>query len=352
MKKSLIAMAVLGAAAGAAQAQSSVTLYGVVDLWAGRESTTNAAGVKSNNTKLESGGLSGSRWGMKGSEDLGGGLKAVFTLENGFNADTGTAASSGNSFGRQAYLGLAGGFGTVTFGNVYSAMDDIAGASNSGFDSALSASNGVLAVNGGGLVAPGATTVSGNDLTVGYNGNPKNAFKYVSPSFGGFSGGFSYSLDEANGIKADQTDFSVSYAAGPIAVNFAYEVQGDLGAKFIGGSSEDLKITALNGSYDLGVAKLMASYGQVKMEDAKATDFQFGADIPLSSALTLSAGYAQSKDNDALGNQKRTGFGVAATYSLSKRTTAYTGFRTNKAKTGGTTDSKGNLIAVGLKHTF
>ena len=335
MKKSLIALAVLGAAAGAAQAQSAVTLYGIVDLWAGRASNT-VEGVKSSATLMESGGVSSSRWGLTGSEDLGGGLKAVFRLENGFKADTGTG---GNGFSRQAYLGLAGGFGTVTFGNTWTAMDDILGASNSGFDSALSASNLVLAV------------------PFSYESNPGNTIKYVSPSFGGFSAGFSHSLKEDSAVTGHEgiTDFSVSYGAGPIAANFAYQVQKQAG--------DDVKLTALNGSYDLGVAKLLASFGQAKDGSAKATDLQIGADVPLSAALTLSAGYAQSKDGGSLGSGKRTGFGVAAAYSLSKRTTVYGGFRTAKAKNGTVllaTDADGelndttkaNVFAVGLKHTF
>ncbi len=347
MKKSLIALAVLGAAAGAAQAQSAVTLYGIVDLWVGQVTLKDGAGNKINGPELNtlvmtSGGVNGSRWGLKGEEDLGGGLKALFKIESGFSADTGTAGSVTQPNGtvvsggpnRQTYLGLAGGFGELTFGNVYSAMDDVVGASNSGFDSALSASALVLAVN------------HGNGGVGGYNDKPRNAFKYVSPSFGGFSGGVSYSLDENRSTKTNQTDFSVSYAAGPIAANFAYEVQGDAAA------SDDLKLTALNGSYDLGVAKLLASYGQSKLASAKSTDFQFGANVPLSSALTLSAGYAQSKDNAAAGDQKRTGFSVVAAYGLSKRTTAYGGFNSSKGKTGSTTDFKATVIAAGLNHKF
>ncbi|MCU0925959.1 MAG: porin [Hydrogenophaga sp.] len=328
MKKSLIALAVLGSVAGAAQAQSAVTLYGIVDLWVGSASTT-VGGVKTSTTQMTSGGISTSRWGMQGSEDLGGGLKAVFKLEQGFNADNGTARGTNTAFGRQAYLGVQGGFGTVTLGNTWTAMDDILGASNSGFDSALSASNTVL-------VVPEV-----------YAGNPGNTIKYVSPSFGGISAGFSHSLKEAN-ADGGVTDFSLSYGAGPIAANFAYQTQRQAG--------DDLKLTALNGSYDLGVAKLLASYGQAKEGALKATDLQFGADVPLSSALTLSAGYAQSKDNAALGNGKRTGFGVAASYSLSKRTSVYAGARSSKAKDGATlvdgTSEKASVYAVGLKHTF
>jgi predicted porin len=317
MKKSLIALAVL-AASGAAMAQSSVTIYGIADVWVGRTSETSDVGIKTSTTKLESGGLNGSRLGFKGTEDLGGGLKAVFALEQGIALDTG----AGGSFNRQSYVGLAGGFGQVTFGNTWTAMDDILGASNSGFDSALSASNNVLAVN------------------ALYESNPGNTIKYVSPSFGGFSGGFSHSLDEVSGVKADVTDFSLSYAAGPVAANFAYQLQNDV---------VDLKLTALNGSYDLGMAKLLASFGQAKAGALKATDYQIGVDVPLSSAMTLSAGYAQSKDNAAAGDEKRTGFGVAVGYSLSKRTTTYAGYRQAKVKNSSEKDS---VIAAGIRHTF
>jgi predicted porin len=308
------------AASGAAMAQSNVTLYGIVDLWVG--SVENGLNAKST-TVLESGGVNGSRWGLKGSEDLGGGLKAVFKIESGFKADTGVGNGGPN---RQSYVGLEGGFGTVTFGNVWTAMDDIVGASNSGFDSALSASNDVLAVN------------------ANYSANPGNSFKYVSPSFGGFSGGFTYSLDETAGVSQDIADFSVSYGAGPIAVNFAYQVQND---------TTDKKYTALNGSYDFGVAKLLASYGQEKIGAAKTNDYQIGVDVPLSAALTLSAGYAASDDNAAAGDLERKGYGIAVGYSLSKRTTAYAGFRSNKEETaGGTKVDEGRVIAAGIRHTF
>ncbi len=340
MKKSLIALAVL-AASGAAMAQSSVTIYGLADVWVG--SVKDGVGAKSE-TKMGSGGLNTSRIGFKGTEDLGGGLKAVFKLEQGIDLTNGNAKVPGSAFNRQSYVGLAGGFGEVTFGNTWTAMDDVMGASNSGFDSALSASQNVLVAN------------------AVYADHPGSTIKYVSPSFGGFSGGFSHSLkgagamaddpatttvDESAGTHDGVTDFSLSYGAGPIAANFAYQIQKNPEA--IG---EDVKITALNGSYDLGVAKLLASYGQTKIAAEKSTDYQFGVDVPLSSALTLSAGYARSKDNAAAGDAKRTGYGVAVGYSLSKRTTTYAGFRTSNEKVGGVKTDEDRLIAVGLRHTF
>ena len=115
MKKSLLALAVLGAFAGAASAQTNVTVYGLVDAGIQRTDTDNSGA----RWGLDSGLQSGNRLGFKGSEDLGGGLSAIFTLESGFNLDDGTQAQGGRLFGRQAWVGLNGGFGTVKFGRQY-----------------------------------------------------------------------------------------------------------------------------------------------------------------------------------------------------------------------------------------
>src|SRR6201992_3012784 len=110
MTKTLMVAARTGVFAPAAHAQSSVTLYGIID--AGLTYTNNQGG--SHNFKETSGSINGSRWGMRGSEDLGGGLKAIFTLENGFNITNGTLGQGGREFGRQAFVGLSSDrFGTV-----------------------------------------------------------------------------------------------------------------------------------------------------------------------------------------------------------------------------------------------
>ena len=341
MKKSLIALAVL-ATSGAAMAQSSVTLYGIADIWAGNIKASEVAANPSGVTKVDSGGVSTSRWGLKGAEDLGGGLKAIFTLEQGFKADDGTATAG---FNRQAFVGVEGGFGTLVLGKPWTAMDDVMGASNSGFDSALSATNGVWI---------------SNQI---YAGNPGNTIKYTTPNFGGFSAGFSHSLDESNTAKTDVTDFSLSYGAGPVGANFAYQVQRDAL-----GTTDDLKITTLNGSYDLGMAKLLASYAQTKIAAAKANEYQLGVDVPVSSALTVSAGYAYSKRNAAgvalinanyaVGvsvyyGAKNSGYSLAASYSLSKRTSVYGGVASAKGENAAGVDvSKRQLYAVGVRHAF
>ena len=323
MKKSLIALAVLGSVAGFAQAQSSVTLYGIADVWVGSEKAgLNAASV----TKVGSGGFNGSRFGLTGSEDLGGGLKAVFKLEQGFNIDTGTQSIGGTAFGRQAFVGLSGGFGTVTFGNVWSAMDDVIGAANGAFDSAFSP----------------LYSMSGSVHNT-YVDRPRNAMKYAA-AFGGFSAAAVVGLDENAAVSENVVDFNLGYGAGPLGVSFAHQISNNV---------TDTKRTLLNGSYDLGAAKLLATVGQVKTGVNKSTDLQFGVDVPLSTALTLSGSIARTKDNAALGDGKRTGAGLAAKYALSKRTFTYAGITKVTGKTGaGVKNSENRLYALGLQHSF
>jgi predicted porin len=345
MKKSLVALAVL-AASGATMAQSSVTMYGIVDLYMASLSVTD----QPSQLNMLSGGVSGSRWGLKGSEDLGGGLKANFTLEQGFSADTGAAGGLANStttgaavagnaaFSRYAYVGLSGGFGEVKFGKTGTAYDDVNGASNGVFDSALSPTNG---------------SVAGVFRSTNYNWNPANTLYYTSPSMGGVTGTFSYTLGEDKGpaVNASSiTSFNVQYAGGPVAAQLAYQKED------VQTSTNDTAYTRLGASYDLGVAKLMGSYGKVanvaNVSGADTTEYQFGVDYPLASNMVLSGSFAHSSDNKAAGDATRKGYGFGLAYILSKRTTAYGGFvsGTTTPKVGADTTTK--ALAVGLKHTF
>ncbi len=137
MKKSLVALAVLGAFSSAAYAQTSVTVYGVIDLSVNYTTHQDAAGdhvfsLGDSNASTGAGdggqgALSGSRWGLKGEEDLGGGSKAIFKLESGFTANNGQSDQQGQLFGRQAYVGFANSnVGTFTFGRQYGTMTDVA----------------------------------------------------------------------------------------------------------------------------------------------------------------------------------------------------------------------------------
>lgn len=312
MKKSLIALAAL-AAVSAASAQSSVSLYGIADIWVGK--------VKGTSAQVGSGGVNTSRWGMKGSEDLGGGLKANFNFES--KIDLANGSTGAKLFDRQANVGFSGGFGTLKIGKSWTAMDDVFGASNSGFDSALSA-NGIWLNS--------------------YAYTADAQIHYATPTFSGFAGAVSTQLN-GNAASGKTTTFNVTYANGPVAVALGYE---DNKNTNYGLAAQ--KGTMLNGSYDLGMAKLMASMYNTKPIGAgvKVNSYQLGADIPMSSAVTLSVGYAASKPN---GGQTNSGFGVAAAYSLSKRTTMYAGVRAESVKaSNGRAD--GDIYAVGINHKF
>ena len=332
MKKTLIALAAM--ASMSAFAQSSVTLYGVADIWfgslkaeTGGTATVAPTGVRQ--TLLNSGGLNGSRWGLKGSEDLGGGLKANFQFESGFDLDTGTSAQ-GALFGRQAFVGLSGGFGEVRFGRQYTAYDELRGATNSTFDSAFTPTGNVWTATGG-----------------DYAGRANNQLYYATPDFGGFSGAIGYALGEDKTATTNASNIlslHAKYANGPILVGIAHQSE-----KLAAGAGTN-KYTLLAGSYDFGVVKLTGGYNDGKAAAAgspKQKEFQLGLSAPIGAA-TISAGYAQGK----AGNTKSNGFGLAATYDLSKRTAAYAGLETDKTKDTGVTTTKNTLYAVGVRHRF
>jgi predicted porin len=325
MKKSLVALAVL-AASGASFAQSSVTLYGLADIWVGQVDDGSQT-----QTKIDSGGVNTSRWGIKGSEDLGGGLKAIFKLEQGFKLDTGAGDTAGQAFSRQAYVGLAGGFGEVAFGKVWSAYDDVSGASNAVFDSAL---------------APlGSVFRSGN-----YQDRISNAVRYTTPEMAGFTGAFSYGLDEgaANGLTS--TSVSVSYGAGPLALQFGYQVDD------LNGKADEAEFLRVGGSWNFGMAALKATYGKVYnyeyVTNADAEEYQIGVDIPLGAALVVSASYAASEGSGALSGFDNDGYGIGAAYTLSKRTFLYGGYKSVTTSAPATADVDSSLFAIGVNHKF
>lgn len=315
MKKSLIAVAAM-AVVSAASAQSSVTLYGIADLWVGKGEAVTA-------DKLAAGdhGLATSRWGIKGSEDLGGGLTANFNFESKVNLSNGSTNAA--LFDRQANIGFSGGFGALKIGKSWNAMDDIYGMSNSGFDSALSANK--VWINS-------------------YAGEAAAQLHYTTPTVAGFTGVVSTQLSgntaSGNAPGGKTTAFNLTYAGGPVAVAVGYE--DNKNTALVAAQ----KGTMINGSYDLGMAKLLGSYYTTKPAGggAKTNSYQLGADIPMGSALTLSVGYASSKVSGV--GSSATGFGIAAGYSLSKRTTLYGGLRaTNNV-------AANDLWAVGVNHKF
>ena len=347
MKKCFIALAVL-AVSGAAFAQSSVTLYGLADINFGSHKSA-ATGLRQ--TRIESSGIYESRFGFKGSEDLGGGLKANFLLEQGFQLDSG-AASAGQAFSRQSYVGLSGGFGEIKVGKMWTAYDDISGATQAALNSVLSPFQGVW-------------------LSSSYKDNPNNSIYYASPLIGGVSGAVSYSLGENKntpvaGVAAGSVaSVHVKYTGGPLYAGAAYQTEKATGAV------PATKFTRLNASYDWGVAKLLLGYGRVAFDGKTTNDWQVGADVPVARAWLVSGGVARStggvigftSDASYIGKRTdvtaagqadvvRTGYSLAASYDLSKRTKLYGGYHATTTKVAGATDAKGSLLAVGMLHLF
>ncbi|MDR5857694.1 porin [Caballeronia sp. LZ062] len=195
MKKSRIPLLLcaLGLCTGA-QAQSSVTLYGLIDAGLMYTNNVSKGGRSGSLWQATSGNINGSRWGLRASEDLGGGLKAIFVLENGFNVQTGRLGQNGREFGRQAYVGLASSdYGAVTLGRQYDSLVD--------FVAPLSATAGTFGDTG--FAHP-----FDND-NLNHSVRMNNAVKYMSGTYAGFKLGALYAF-------SNNTDFALNraYSAG------------------------------------------------------------------------------------------------------------------------------------------
>ena len=363
MKKSLIALAVL-AASGAAMAQSSVTLYGVADVFVGSAKTeVGGAGLRQN--VVNTSGINGSRWGLRGSEDLGGGMKAIFTLESGFNLDNGSSAQSGQLFGRQAFVGLESGFGTVSLGRQYSAYDALHSATNMNGDAfTFNAASGTLNVNG---ASPASNIgVSANGMA-DYTSRVNNSIAYTSPSFSGFSGAVVYSFGEnkntvtpvgqlaANNDATDNASVHLKYANGPLLVGYAYQqektVNSTVGSPTLGAQDKN-KYNLVGATYDFGVVKLNGSYNQAKNNTFKDKEYQVGVAVPFGAAA-ISAGYAHSKSEGLGVEATGKGYSILGTYDLSKRTRLYAGAQNTKAFVlNSPLETETTVYGLGVRHSF
>ncbi|MDP3343761.1 MAG: porin [Hydrogenophaga sp.] len=308
MKKTLIALAAV-AATSAAFAQSSVTVYGKVDM-----GISNAIG---NATKAQTGlnEASGSRLGFRGTEDLGGGLKANFILEHRFKPDTGAESTPGTFWVGRSIVGLSGGFGKVDFGRDYSAA----------FWTALGAD--VFGYDG----------VANNAAATSASTNPArlaNVISYSSPSMGGFMAQGSYAFKEtaAAGVK-NATSVRLAYAAGPLSASVAASK-----------NHNNTDYSAFGAAYDFGMAKanLLISKGE-NVAGADIDGMTLGLVVPMG-AVTLKASYATLE----VGNVKTVSqLGLGARYALSKRTDVYTSYARNSKAT---VDKTG--FEIGLQHNF
>ena len=371
MKKSLVALAAL-AVAGIASAQSSVTLFGVLDAAVSgysNKSENRFGSATVSSTQLSNSGYNASRLGFRGTEDLGGGLAASFWLEAGINNDDGTGAKSGSnvqggglSFSRRSTVSLSGNFGEVRLGRDYTptfwndTVFDPFGTNGVGTNLIYTATNSV--VNG----------YARSSNSVGY---------FLPPNLGGFYGQFMYAFNEQNSydpggatppgigaVVADPALFDryddarkgryiggrVGYANGPLDVALSY---GDrtVGSAYYLGATERAEIWNLGASYDFGVVKLfgeysnnrlktdfeLAGFNALKGSDPKADGWLLGVTVPVGAGL-IRASYSGVKfrnvADDGTGDPKADKFAIGYVHNLSKRTALYTSVAYLKNKNG------------------
>ncbi|MDI3509768.1 MAG: hypothetical protein PWQ61_533 [Betaproteobacteria bacterium] len=309
MKKTLIALAAL--ASTAAFAQSSVTLYGVADAALSKVTDKSAAlssaGVMNNGT---------SRWGVRGTEDLGGGLKAGFNFEQGLSLNDGTLAKSGaGEFGRAAWMNLSGGFGEVRLGRTLNPSFYAAAAWE-----LTGAANYSVVVSQFGAVLGGIRNSS--------------QIAYTSPNMGGFSATVGYVLKGNSANEKAKVDLNAIYANGPLAVALGYNKVQD--------AEKNVHVGA---RYNFGMFTLAGGY----MDPAgDAKGFSIGGAVkagPVDLVLDI-ARDTEAKDTDLL---------VEVKYPLSKRTFSYVALLRDGKKKAGALGAAGDDVTglgIGIRHNF
>ncbi|WP_118184746.1 porin [Paraburkholderia phosphatilytica] len=343
MKKKVIATAtsaVLATFAGAAHAQSSVTLYGLIDAGISYVNNSKTSTGASSLTKFDDGVAQGSRWGLRGAEDLGGGLKAIFVLESGFNTGTGALGQGGALFGRQAYVGLSkDAVGTLTFGRQYTFNTDFLGS----------------AYSTGGETVAGNYAYHVNDVDQLTSSRINNAVKFTSANFAGFTFGALYGFSNAAGAFAGSPgtgstvtggssrawSAGANYAQGPIAAGVAYtdiRYPGQASPAFstalfglstgaTGSQVRDLHSLGVGGRYLFGPATVWALWTNTHIEPTAGAQttynaYEIGGKYAITPAFTGSLGYTYSNASDSFSAHWHQ-IDASVDYALSKRTDVY-----------------------------
>ncbi|MGI4861331.1 MAG: porin [Janthinobacterium lividum] len=389
MKKTVLSLAVLsGFGATAAHAQSSVTLYGLIDegfVYSNNVKTSTGSGHR---YALASGNINGSRWGLRGSEDLGGGLKAIFQLENGFNVSNGTLGQQGREFGRQAFVGLSSvQYGTATLGRQYDSVVDFLGP---------------MSLTGTGYGGYLATHPYDND-NLDDSFRVSNSVKYMSPNFNGLKFGGLYGFSNSSTGFSQNRAYSggVSYTYGGFNLAAGYmELNNSLSGttpSSTTGAVSDAVISAartriLGGgfNYAFGPAVVGFVFTQSKYDDAglgatsgsvsyglpagaylRFNNYEANVRYSVTPAWSLAAQftYTQARESGfAAGGESTPKFYTASfmtSYSLSKRTDIYAqavymringhnflGGADILDSGGASTTNKQVVGAIGIRHRF
>lgn len=350
VKTSALALFALTAVAGAAQAQSSVKLYGLVNEDFGSYQLAGSAKTKG----VASGNMATSFWGISGSEDLGAGTKAIFAMEGFFLADTGSQGRfSGDSmFARSAYVGLSGDWGLVKMGRN----------TNLTFLSLLLFNSFGDSFGFSPTILHYFTDQRGFGAKLQGDSGWSNSITYASPSFGGFKVNLQGAFAEGAANGKSNFGGNIIYSGGPFSATVSYQTVGSTPAPAGGvpaGSFNTLKENTwtTGASYDFGVVKLYGQYGKIKdkLNNTENKIWDISASVPVTAASSLLVAYGQSKvtgiNGAVFADTKRKTASVAYDYNLSKRTDVYIVYMNDKVPSY-VTYATGNTVALGMKHAF
>ena len=386
MKKTLLAAALLAGFAGAASAQSSVTLYGIIDggLRYNKVSLDNNPGAS--NFGMAYGQQSGNRFGLRGVEDIGGGNRVTFQLENGFEFGNGTLQQGGRIFGRQAWIGVENNsWGYVRIGRQTNFATEYVGIPVDPFGTGfgqlnMGAAFGVANTDRiSNAIKYQTPNMSGFQAGVGYSFSTGNTGVYTAAAGGGASTGSAYNFATQNNMR--QLTLGAKYANGPIYVAASYD---KIYAQESKGENASISSWNIAGTYDFKVVKLAAGYGQTRdgavlgqgsgvtgagnfnnigagngeviFAPAVGTNsYIVGATVPVNPVSRVLLSWTMLTPNtnmkDAYNAQNQTAYNIAYTYDFTKRTNMYAlfGYMTNV----GTVDTvKSTLVGLGLRHQF
>jgi predicted porin len=317
-----------------ASAQSSVTLYGIVDASVAREDADGADGAR---TVLASGNQSTGRFGFKGQEDIGNGLKAIFNLEAGAQVDTGLGDSA--LFGRRAVVGLEGSFGNIVLGREYTPAADVANATD---------------INGQGFYGTNLSSFGTGRLTRRIS----NSVSYRSAAaMGGFKFGAAIGLGETTtGPSKDLKGVSLAYAGGNIYVGAAYHT-------FANVASGDDKELIVGGAFKFGDFEIRTNYMNA---DPEGINNEYES-TSLGGSYTFGANkvFLNAQRNELENGAKGNLWSLAYSYSLSKRTNVYAAYASMKNNATGafgifsagtsivpTVGNDPSALALGVRHSF
>ena len=390
MKAKLVCATLLVTTSGLAHAQSSVTLYGLIDYGINYQSNSGGGRVIAGSSGI----MQGSRWGFKGVEDLGGGLSAIFTLENGFDLGKGSSLQGGLEFGRQAFVGLSSAsYGTLTLGRQYDSLVTFV-------ETKMNSAN----YGGGTTSHPGDLDNLNNSKRV------NNSVKITTPTFRGLTLGAVYGLGGQAGDFSRNQIWSVggSYDAGPFSLGAAYLNARNPNQSYFTSTPTDVSGTSLNNmtsspiysgyasahsyqaiaaaaKYDVGNATVGLVYSNVQFKSLG--DTSSGSDpLHLSGTAKFDTGeinltyrwtpalfteavysYTRGSGTGSIGTSQYNNVSLSLDYFLSKRTDVYvlgtTQFASGTDSTGhaaratinaltASSTNRQSFVQVGIRHKF